>query len=66
MHQDDTPTRTILQGKQNLLRFYRFYILVYTLESSIKYFQDLEVHLYERRNGRLNSRLVYPKALLNQ
>ena len=60
-HQEHSP-----QAKQNLLRFLRIYILTCTIESSVKYFQDLEVHLYKKRNGRLTSSLVYPKALLNQ
>ena len=56
---DDTTTRTFSQGKQNPLNFLRLYIMLYKLPSSIKYFQDLEVHLYQRRNGKQDSSFVY-------
>ena len=58
---DDAPTRTFSADKQYSLRFLRIHMLYYILDASVKYFQDLEVHLYERRNGRQFSRLVYSK-----
>ena len=58
---NDVPTRTFSKGQQYPFRFLRVDIMFYTIESSVKYFHDLEVHLYKRRNGRQFSRRVYSK-----
>ena len=65
-NQVDGPTRTFSKATQSPLIFFRLYIIFHILHSSLKYFQDLEVHLYETRNGRQISSLVYSKALFNQ
>ena len=65
-NQDHAPTRTFSKATQSPLIFFRLYIIFHILHSSLKYFQDLEVYLYETRNGRQNSSLVYSKALFNQ
>ena len=65
-NQDDTPTRTFSKATQSPLIFFRLYIIFHVLQLSLIYFQDLEVHLYETRNGKQISSLVYSKALFNQ
>ena len=64
--QVDVPTRSFCKATQYLFIYLRLYIIFHKLHSTVKYLQDLEVYLYEIRNGRQISSLGYAKALFNQ
>ena len=60
---NDAPTRVFSLGKRKPLLLFTVLLWAQVFASSLRYFQDLEVYLYERRNGRQISSLVYSKAL---
>ena len=60
---NDAPTRVFSLDKRKPLRLFTILVWTQVFATSLTYFQDLEVYLYERRNGRQISSLVYSKAL---
>ena len=60
---NDAPTRVFSLDKRKPMLLFTVLLWTQVFTSSLIYFQDSEVYLYERRNGKQISSLVYSKDL---
>ena len=60
---NDAPTRVFSLDKRKPMFLFTVLLRTQVFTSSLIYFQDLEVYVYERRNGKQISSLVYSKDL---